>query len=56
MNEELARCALINFENFAKSIRLEDHVYYRIARAQLLEAFGDSTVEKELKPAGVGEG
>lgn len=49
MNEELARCAQINLENFERAFPIiRQHPYYRIAKAQLDEALGDKTIEEAI--------
>lgn len=49
MNEQLAMCAKINFENAEKAMPfLKKHPYYAIAKAQLDEALGGKTVEDSL--------
>jgi hypothetical protein len=41
MDENLARCALINFENFARvNPAVRTHPMFRLAQAQLAEALG----------------
>lgn len=52
MNEELALCAQINFENLEKAVpALRKHPYYLIAKAQLDEALGGRPVEETLAEA-----
>lgn len=52
MNEELAECARINFENLEKACPpILWHPYYRIAKAQLDEALGGKTMEETLGPS-----
>lgn len=49
MNEELANCAKINFENFEKDMPgVVTHPFYRAAKAQLDEALGGKTVSESL--------
>lgn len=49
VNAELAECAKINFENLEGAVPgLKEHPYYRIAKAQLDEALGYTTVEAQL--------
>jgi hypothetical protein len=49
MNEELARCAQMNFENLEKAMSaIKSHPYYIIAKAQLDEALGGASVENTL--------
>lgn len=49
MNEELALCAQINFENLEKAFPLVvQHPFYKIAKAQLDEALGGRSVEDSL--------
>lgn len=49
-NEELARCALANFENFESLFPLAlKHPIYVMAKAQLSEALGEKTVEEYAK-------
>lgn len=49
---EGALCALVNLENFAKSMGGLHHPYYIIARAQLMDALGLSPFEKEIAKIG----
>lgn len=50
MNQELAECAKINFENLEKAVPfLKQHPYYVIAKAQLDEALGYGTVDGALQ-------
>ena len=56
MNEELAMCAKINFDNFEKAFSIaKHHPYYMIAKAQLDEALGGrptgEAIEAALSPA-----
>lgn len=49
MNEELARCAQINFENFERTAPfIAADPLYRIAKAQLDEALGGMPVEEKF--------
>lgn len=49
MNENLARCAQINFENVERAMPfISKHPYYIIAKAQLDEALGGMSVEASL--------
>ena len=51
MNNKMAECARINFENFERAFPLAlKHPYYRIAKAQLDESLGGKTVEESLGP------
>ncbi len=51
INEELAKCAQINFENFQRAVPgAMNHPYYKIAKLQLDEALGGKTVEEVLGP------
>lgn len=51
MNEELAQCARMNFENLARMCpAVAKHVFYRIAKAQLDEALGGKAMEESLAP------
>lgn len=52
VDENLARCAQINFENFEKAMPLviRTSPFYLIAKAQLDEALGGKTVEESLRP------
>lgn len=51
MNQELAMCAQINFENLERAVpALAKHPYYIIAKAQLDESLGGMTVEERLGP------
>lgn len=53
VNEELAQCAQINFENLEKDFpKVKTHPFYTIAKAQLDEALGGKTVEEVLAPKG----
>ncbi len=50
MNEDLAYCAKINFENLAADLPLiTGHPFWKIAKAQLDEALGGPRVEDVLK-------
>lgn len=52
MNEELAICARMNFENLEKAMPfIKKHPYYTIAKAQLDEALGGRPVEEALASA-----
>jgi hypothetical protein len=51
VNQELAECAKINFENLERAVPgIRIHPFYRIAKAQLDEALGYKTVEESLAP------
>lgn len=51
MDENLALCAKINFENLEKVMpHVTRHPYYMIAKAQLDEALGGKTVQETLEP------
>lgn len=53
---DLAGCAKINFENFAKAFPLAlRHPYFLIAKAQLDEALGEKTIEQSLAGVKAGE-
>lgn len=48
VNEELALCAQINFENFEKAMMgLVNHPFYLLAKSQLDEALGGKSVVEE---------
>lgn len=52
MNEELAQCARINFENLERAVpSIKTILFYRIAKAQLDEALGGKTMAESLGPA-----
>lgn len=52
MNEEMAQCARINFENLERAFpTIKRHPYYQIAKAQLDDALGIRTIEESLGPA-----
>lgn len=47
---ELIECAKCNFENFTLAFPMAaEHLYYKIAKAQLDEGLGYKTVEEKLK-------
>lgn len=51
MDQELAMCAQVNFENLERAIpMIAKHPFYRIAKAQLDEALGGKTLEESLGP------
>lgn len=51
MDQELAMCAQVNFENLERALPIiAKHPYYRIAKAQLDEALGGKTMEESLGP------
>ena len=52
MNEELAECAKINFENLEAAVPfLKTHPYYVIAKSQLDEALGGRPAEDAIGEA-----
>lgn len=52
IDEELARCAQINFQNLEKALpALRKHPYYMIAKAQFDEALGGRPAEEVLVEA-----
>jgi hypothetical protein len=57
VNEELAFCAQVNFENFEQDFPLaKKHPFYLIAKAQLDESLGGDAVEDSLRPYAVDPG
>lgn len=49
MNEELALCAKMNFENLERAFpAIRQHPFYVIAKAQLDESLGGKPVEEVL--------
>lgn len=50
MNEELAECARLNFDNFEKAFPFAlSHPYYVIAKSQLNEALGFMSIEQSIE-------
>ncbi len=49
LNQELAHCALINFENFKKATSCGDP-FFTLAHAQLVEAIRGTPMEETLAP------
>jgi len=57
IDEELARCAQINFENFEKDVPMAaKHPFYMIAKRQLNEAIGEGETLEECAEKLKGEG
>jgi hypothetical protein len=52
MDENLARCALVNFQNLERVVpAIGEHPFFQIALAQLDEALGGPKMEDALGPA-----